>query len=607
LTLTMLASTAAALALLGIMGALGLAALQRTCPWLDPLERLAYGFPLGVVMATLALLPLAIAFGLTTLLVIGFGIACAVVTILLWPKTLKPASLSARFCSWAADRRARDGPGALARGLRAALCSPATPIIGALALHWAVFWSGALTFDAEGLWANQINIWGDWTQHLGDLALFVYGDNFPPEHPRFAGHTYPYHYLASLTAAALIKLGLGPIVALTLSSFLFSILIGLGIYAFARRLTLDPTAAGFALVLFLLGGGLGWVLTLAEIDRSHSFLGTLTQHPWDQAQQNAANFRWLNVYYHFIAPQRGYLYGLPLALLVLTLLYTAVQDGLWRRFVAAGLVAGLLPLAHLVTLLALALIAPFIFLLFPSRGWLLFFASWMVTALPQLYLQQGGGPGAIDAFRLQLGWIASPDPWPWFWLKNLGWFVPLLGLALAHRTLLPPASHRFLWGFMPLFVLANTFVFQPWDFGNHPILLYWFLAVCILVARLLVTTWRRRRTMVAHLLIASVVVSLTLSGILVNLHWALGKDRHLLLTREELMLAETLRDTTPPHAVFAAGLQHNHPVTVLSGRRVVLGYTGVLWAQGLDYEPRERDLRAIFALAPDAPMLDWSV
>jgi uncharacterized membrane protein len=42
---------------------------------------------------------------------------------------------------------------------------------------------------------------------------------------------------------------------------------------------------------------------------------------------------------------------------------------------------------------------------------------------------------------------------------------------------------------------------------------------------------------------------------------------------------------------------------MLSGRRIVMGYPGWMWSQGADTVERERDLRAIFALSPQAPAL----
>ncbi|HEX2186313.1 MAG TPA: hypothetical protein VHN78_12495, partial [Chloroflexota bacterium] len=396
----------------------------------------------------------------------------------------------------------------------------------------------------------------------------------------------------------------------------FSVLIALGLLAFGRRLTGDTGVAALALVLFLLGGGLGWLVTVAAAAGSTEGLRAVLLHPWDEQAQRAANFQWKDVYFSLIMPQRAYLYGLPLALLVLTLLFAAVQQQgrSHSHYLVAGVVAGLLPLAHLGTLLALALLTPALALLFPTRRWVLFFAAWVVIAAPQLGLLLGSEHQA-GAVRLQVGWMAGDDAWPWFWLKNLGFFLPLLGLALVRRRGMPAPGYRFLWAFMPVFVAGNLVVFQPWAWDNTKIFVYWFLGVCILVAALLAHAWRAHpvhpeqdvmhsvRAAAVHGLVAGAVLVMTLPGLLANLNQLLGKDRHLLLTAEELRVAAAVREQTPRRSVFAVGLQHNHPVTVMTGRPVVMGYPGWLWTHGYDYTERERDLRTIYAFGPNAPEL----
>jgi hypothetical protein len=253
-------------------------------------------------------------------------------------------------------------------------------------------------------------------------------------------------------------------------------------------------------------------------------------------------------------------------------------------------------------LLALALVTPFLYLLFPRRQWVLFFAVWTAMALPQVWLQQNGGPGAIGAMRIQLGWVAAPDPWLWFWLKNLGLFIPLAAVALVGGDLLVPRARRFLIGFMPVFLIANVVAFQPWDWDNTKILAYWFLACCILVAALVSRLWDGKG-LPARAAIAAAIGTMVLSGLLENLSQALGRDRHRILTTEELRLADSTRARTPPRAVLAVGLRHNHPITLLTGRRVVLGFPGWMWSQALPYQERERALSAIFALTEDAPRL----
>src|SRR4030095_9578280 len=107
--------------------------------------------------------------------------------------------------------------------------------LGAIVLRWALLWSRALTVDADGLSTAFGNLWADWAQHLGDVSSFAYGENFPPVHPRFVEHGFTYHYLTSVTVAATVRLGLSPIVALPLHSFVFSVALLLALYAFARR------------------------------------------------------------------------------------------------------------------------------------------------------------------------------------------------------------------------------------------------------------------------------------------------------------------------------------------------------------------------------------
>ena len=607
--------------LLIAMGSLGVALLRRAQLGLEPLEQLAYGAPLGNVVGTLAILLLAIIFGLSTALVLLIAFACAVGAGLLWPDRPPVRELSAiRVSALLKFQEPSSGLTPLIP-LRRISVVP-TLLIGVFVVRWFVQWRGMFSYDGEGLWVRQTNVWADWAVHLGDLTSFVYGDNFPPQNPRFAGPPHAYHYLADLTPAAMVKLGTDPVTALTTHSFLFSVLFALGLYAFGRRLTRDRGVAGIALVLFLIGGGLGWLGTVEEINRTHRVWESLQNLAWDATRTNAGNFRWGNQYHLLIEAQRAYLYGLPLGMLILTMLFTAVQTGARTPFIAAGIIAGLLPLAHLNSLLALALVTPFLFLLFPLvdsadlhsklfwrparlvrapiGGWILFFGLWIAIAVPQLYLQQGGGRGATAGLRFEPGWIAAPDAWGWFWLKNLGWFLPLLLVALAGRGLIEPLVRRFLWAFMPIFAIANSVVFQPWAWDNIKLLLYWFLAVCILVAVLLVKTWREHPAPIVRFLVATAVGSMILSGLLLNLDQLLSRDRYLLLSSEEIQVAEAVRMVTPPHALFAIGLQHNHPIPLYAGRSVLTSFPGFLWTQSLDTKPRERALRDIYALSPNA-------
>ncbi|HXV77852.1 MAG TPA: hypothetical protein VD788_16195 [Candidatus Polarisedimenticolaceae bacterium] len=571
---------ALALALLGAMGALGIGLLARTAPWLDRLERWVYGATLGVVIGSLALLLLAWPLGLTVRTVWLVAVGCAAGAVFLlrggMGRTEPEASSPGRF---------------------------AVVVLLVLVVRLGLFWSGAVRVESDGMWVAYTGLWGDWAQHLGDVTAFVYGDNFPPGQTRFAGSPLAYHYLTSVTAAAMVVAGLTPWSALALQSFVFSVIVVLSLFVLARRFTGDTSAAALVALLFLVGGGLGWTLTLEAALGPGGSANVLLERPWDTGRLDAENYQWLNVFFSSIAPQRAYLYGIPLYGLILTSLSHAVRTRALRWFALAGAVAGLLPFAHLGAMLCLALVTPIVAVQVPMRGWVGFFAVWTAVGLPQVVVQQGGTAGVLASFRWAPGWVSAPDLWIWFWLKNLGLFLPLLVWALGETSLIDRISRRMLWAFMPLFVAANLFVFQPWDWDNTKLLVFWYLAACVFVAALLVRVWRRFPAVAARGTWVLIVASLLLSGVLQNFHQLLGLDRNRLLTRDELTLADRVREATDPHARFLTGQQHNHPIHVMAGRAVVLGYPGWLWSQGYDYRARQQDVRSMYALDGDAVRL----
>ncbi|MGI8552694.1 MAG: hypothetical protein ACR2PL_18185 [Dehalococcoidia bacterium] len=185
----------------------------------------------------------------------------------------------------------------------------------------------------------------------------------------------------------------------------------------------------------------------------------------------------------------------------------------------------------------------------------------------------------------------------------MGLFLPLLAFALLDRDLLTPVSRKFLWAFMPVFVLGNIIAFQHIEWDNMKVFLYWYLATCIFVSALLVKTWRTQRTLLVRAVLCTAVLAMVLTGVLMHISDAAGRNTNMLLSRDDLRLAEEVRTKTPPHAIFVAGLQHDHPVSTMAGRRTVSYYWGWLYSWGINWQQRDRDVRAIYAFAPNAPDL----
>lgn len=577
-----------ALVHLGAMSALGVAGLRYVAPYLGRLEIASYGVVLGTVVGTVLILGLAEPLGLTTS-VVAVTIFSVIGAILYAPRPgVAMAGWWPGTRAWIIGVRERHGTWVLV-------------VIGALVARLALMWSGMLTLQPDGLYAGHVYIWGDWSVHLGDTTAFAYGDNFPPTHPRLADTPLAYHYLISLTAAGMVALGMDPIAALPLQSFLYSAVLVVALYAFGLRLSGDRAIAAVGLVLFILGGSLGWVLLFDPA--AGGPIAALTTDPWDFRAQQEANFWWFNPYFALIMSQRAALYGIPLVLLVLTMVLVASRSPSWRPYLLAGAIAGLLPLAHLGSFAALALIAPFLVLLFPRRGWAGFFAVWIVVGGAFLFGVQGGEARSSSGLRWDPGWLTGEDPWPWFWVKNLGLYLPLGAVGLATRGLLPGDGRRMLIAFLPIFVVANTFILSVFKWDNSKVLLFFFLALSLLAAAAVVAVWRLQRDIISRGLVGLAVLSMIGSGLLANYGQLAGFDRIQMNRAVDLELAAWARAETEPDAVFAIGLEHTDPIPMLAGRRVITSYAPWLRSIGLDPTRQEADLRSIMALEPNAEAL----
>ena len=574
------------LALLAAMSALGLALLRRFLGHLTTLEQVAYGAPIGMVLGTLPMVPLAIAFGFSAPVVIAVGIGCAVVAAGLTLTTQSP------------DWTWPQSPG---EWLHRIAWAP-TLVIGAFAARWAHFFANAITFDQRGMVSGHVNIWGDWPVHLGIVSSFVYGQNFPPTHPRFDGHPFSYHYLSDLTASAMTILGMAPWDALSLHSWIGCVIVAVGLYAFGRRLLRRRGAATLFVVLFLLGGGLGWTYMLSHAAGTEDPWKTFTGFIWDYRIKTEQNFQVVNMFYAFLESQRAFLYGLPIAFAVFSTLLVGVRRPAANRrlFITAGVIAGLLPLAHLSTLLAMVVVIPLLFLLFPSRQWFWFGMAAVIVALPQLLTQLGGGVGALSHTHFALGWESAKDGPVWFWLKNLGLFAPLLLVALWKRDLVPPRVRRFLFAFMGIFVVVNVVAFQPWTWDNHKILVYWFLAMTLVVAALLAWAWRRWRGLAPRAAVIVAVVTMTLSGVFEDVGTFLGQSRYAMLSNDGIAFAAQVRERTDQHALFVIGPENHNPDSMLTGRRIFVGYPNWLWTEGIDYEFRTAVIEQMYRDLPNA-------
>lgn len=184
---------------------------------------------------------------------------------------------------------------------------------------------------------------------------------------------------------------------------------------------------------------------------------------------------------------------------------------------------------------------------------------------------------------------------------NAGLFIPVLVYGCLRTA--PRALVRFHAPFWCLFVASNLLRLSPWIWDNIKFLFFWLLTstpiVALVVARLL------RRPGPARATGSLLLLLLVLSGGIDLWRVVSRQIRIRLFDAEAIAFAHELARSTPPRALVLRAPTYDSPA-LLAGRRAVLGYFGHVWSQGLDAGDRDKDLRRIYAGAPDAVgLLEW--
>lgn len=447
------------------------------------------------------------------------------------------------------------------------------------------------------LHAGNPGSYADWAAHLTYAGSFAFGQNFPPEFPIDPGHAFGYAFGIDYLAAMLVPLGSSLPVALVLSSGLLGLALPGVIYLCGLRLVHSRLAAALAVFVFVLSGGLGFLDLAANVRRGG--LAVLTRLPRLYTQDVEHNFQWLNPVLAWLFPQRSVLFGLTVALIVLTILWIAIHrldrgGPRWSPFLFAGVVTGLTPIFHVYGYGTAVAMAAFWALLVRRREWVAFFVPALVLGLPVVRWMSPEGGLAI---RQQLGWLAASgghhDPFLWFWIKNTSALLPLMLVAFAWRGLVPGRLAMFLAPIWLWFLVPNIVVLQPWDWDNTKYFAFWLLFGGLMVAALLARVARAGAAGVA--VAALLFAGLSLSGTL-DLARTLDPDLSGagFMDARGQSLAEWARTSTAPRSIFLVAPDHNSPIPVLGGRRVMVGYRGWIWTYGLsDGDRRYADEQVI--------------
>src|SRR5437773_4039010 len=193
---------------------------------------------------------------------------------------------------------------------------------------WLIF-SRALLEKPEGIYTGVLNNYGDLPFHLSVITRFAFGQNFPPEDPTFAGARFTYPFLTDFISAMFVRAG----ASLRDSMFIENWIVGVGLvgvlHRFGQQLLRNRTAAILTPVLVILNGGFGWAMLFRDANKADGGLFEVLkniQHSYTILPEVADAWRWGNSVTTLLVPQRGFLLGIPLAVIAFTLLWQSLQS-----------------------------------------------------------------------------------------------------------------------------------------------------------------------------------------------------------------------------------------------------------------------------------------
>lgn len=486
------------------------------------------------------------------------------------------------------------------KGRRRTLVVGALYVVFGSALLTAVF-DRALVETDGGIATGVDHNLGDLPFHLAIVNGFVRGQNFPPEHPELAGVRLTYPFDVDFAAALAVAAGASLRDAFFVQNVSLALCCAFLLWRFALRVTGDGRAALLTPLLVLLSGGLGWVYFLRDLRASPDGLAALLMRlPRDYTMIDAAGIRWGNALSTLLVPQRAFLLGLPLFLVVVTLWWDALHEddarSARRLMLGAGAVAGLLPLAHAHGFVVLGSVAALLALAFRRWGlWIRFALAAGAVALPQVVWMARGSATAGSRFvGWHLGWDHGEVNPLVAWTLDAGVFLLLwlLALAVPRRLGLRADAARFLAPFALWFAVPNVLRLSPWIWDNVKFLFYWYAASAPLAAAVLAAVSRRSR--LGPWAAAVLLAAATAAGALDAWRYASRSRLHVLFDRDAVAAADLIARVTPPRALVLHYPTFNAPV-LLSGRRSLLGYPGHIWSQGLDASDRMARVQAVYA------------
>ena len=488
--------------------------------------------------------------------------------------------------------------------------------------------------------------YGDIPLHLTQITKFAYDKLDNLNEPIYIGEKIKYPFAINLISGLLLRLTGAIRFSVLFPVMLFASANILLLYLIYKKLLGKSVLASLALIIFFFSSGFGAYSYIQKARAEHQNIGqffeTLTANNISVNNQLDAKYPKQNIVYN--APidlsflhQRPFFLGLFGFALLLLFLFRIEEKRHIAYTIAAGVIYGSLPIIHTHSFVAASITLASVWsaALFAKKGEfarkiLISTIIGIIIAMPQMYYllnTKNTLNGSADFAAFRIGWMTQPTigsaqfpdlasgfsafslPYLKFTWLNLGILLPTFLIAIIliffvrkffnFSTKSNNSAHY--WIFVSaisgliLFLTVELVKFQPWDFDNNKLLVYWQLFAAPLAIYLFSKLYQRAKIIGIISLTIFAIISLS-SGVLDVIPRILVKEDRMpvIFDINARNLAQYIRQNIPENDIVLTGTSHLNPVSSLAGRDTLVGYPGWLWTRGINYSEREGDIKSFY-------------
>ena len=513
-------------------------------------------------------------------------------------------------------------------------------LMAILAMAHLYLVSKTFVIDDAGSIHSTFEGYGDIPLHLTQISKFAYENSFDLNEPIFFGEKIHYPFLINFISGLLLRLTgwftfsvMFPIYLLVIANLIL-------LAAIYNKLFKNLFLTAVAVWLFMLGSGVGGLTYLAKSIMEHQPISQISS---EIIRGKIPSTIYLSAKY----PAQNIDFGAPIALAFihqrtfflgffgfLLFLYLLIKlesrpNLKWKKIFSAGLVYGLLPMIHTHSFVAASIVlVAYGIILAIKKQWLnlkklcILMVTGFILAIPQVWYLIGTkdifvSTGSFVKFRLgwminsAIGSVQFPSgdipsvvsfAYLYFLSLNFGFilFIFFLGTAyfifrskkLQDNNILPIL---FFLSAVLIFSIVQIIQFQPWDFDNNKLLVYYQLFAAPFTLWLIIFLFGKYKKVTIGIIIGYFFVA-TFSGF-IDLTSRLREkksDLSIIFDISAEHLATFVRSNLKNELILTS-TNHLNPVASLAGKGVLVGYPGWLWTRGIDYFEREKEIRIFYA------------